>query len=86
MKFLRTPLLQNTSGRLFQENAFRSLNAKPNEYYLKGTVKMSNPEETAIKKLENHPRFLAIKQNISVEENYYFQTLISVIYLKNQKL
>ena len=47
---------------------------------------MSNPEETAIKKLENHLRFLAIKQNISVEENYYFQTLISVIYLKNPKL
>ena len=50
----------------FFEDAVRSLNAKPDEYYLSNMENLSNPVEIATKKFENHPSIQAIKQSISV--------------------
>ena len=58
--------------RTFFEDAVRSLNVEPNEYYLSDTENLSNPVEIAIKKFENHPSVQAIKQNISVNKDFYF--------------
>ena len=56
----------------FFEDAVKSLNVKPDEYYLSDTENLSNPVEIAIKKFENHPSVQAIKQNTSVKQNFYF--------------
>ena len=56
----------------FFEDAVRSLNVEPDEYYLSDMKNLSNPVEIAIKKFENHPNVQAIKQNISVNNNFYF--------------
>ena len=56
----------------FFEDAVRSLNVEPDEYYLSDTRNLSNPVEIAIKKFENHPSVQAIKQNISVNKNFHF--------------
>ena len=56
----------------FFEDAVRSLNVKPDEYYLSGTENLSVPVEIAIRKFENHPMVQAIKQNVSVNQDFYF--------------
>ena len=56
----------------FFEDAVRSLNAEPDEYYLCDTENLSNPVDIAIRKFENHPSVQAIKQNISVNKDFYF--------------
>ena len=58
----------------FSKDAVWSLNVKPDEYYLSETENLSNPVNIAIKikMLEKHPSVLAIKQNISVIQNFYF--------------
>ena len=56
----------------FFEDAVRSLIVKPDEYYLGNTENLSNPVEIAIRKYENHPSVQAIKQNISVNQDFYF--------------
>ena len=56
----------------FFEDAVRSLNVKPDEYYLSDTENLSDPVEIAIRKFENHPNVQAIKQNISVNQDFYF--------------
>ena len=56
----------------FFEDAVRSLNVKPDEYYLSDTENLSDPVEIAIRKFENHPSVQAIKQNISVKQDFYF--------------
>ena len=56
----------------FFEDAVKSLNVKPDEYYLSDTENLSNPVEIAIKKFENHPSVQAIKQNTSAKQNFYF--------------
>ena len=56
----------------FFEDAVRSLNVKPDEYYLCNTENLSDPVEIAIRKFENHPSVQAIKQNISVKQDFYF--------------
>ena len=56
----------------FFEDAARSLNVEPDEYYLSDTRNLSNPVEIAIKKFENHPSVQAIKRNISVNKDFYF--------------
>ena len=58
--------------RTFFEDAVRSLNVEPNEYYLSDTENLSNPVEIAIRKFENHPSVQAIKQNIPVNKDFYF--------------
>ena len=54
----------------FFEDAVRSLNVEPNEYYLSDTENLSNPVEIAIKKFENHPSIQAIRQNIFVRRTF----------------
>ena len=56
----------------FFEDAVRSLNAKLDEYYLRDTGNLSDPIKITIRKFENHPRVQAIKQNISVKQDFYF--------------
>ena len=56
----------------FFEDALRLLNVEPDEYYLSDMKNLSNPVDIAIKKFENHPNVQAIKQNISVNNNFYF--------------
>ena len=56
----------------FFEDAVTSLNVEPNEYFLSDTEKSSNPVDIAIRKFENHPSVQAIKQNISVNKDFYF--------------
>ena len=50
----------------FFEDAVRSLNVKPDEYYLSAAKNLCNPVEIAVRKFENHRSVQAIKQNISV--------------------
>ena len=57
------------------EVAVRSLNAKPDEYYLSNTENISDPVEIAIKKFENHPSVQAFKQNILVNQDFYFYNM-----------
>ena len=56
----------------FFQDPIRSLNVKPDEYYLNDMKNLSDPLETAIRKLGNHPSVQAIKQNISVNQDFYF--------------
>ena len=57
---------------IFFEDAARSLNVKPDGFYLSDTNNLSAPVEYAIKKFENHPSVEAIKQNVSVNQKFYF--------------
>ena len=54
----------------FFEDAARSYNVKSDEYYL--SEALSDPVKIAIKKFENQPSVLDIKQNILVIQNFYF--------------
>ena len=56
----------------FFEDPVRSLNVKPDEYYLSDTENLSDPVEIAIRKFENHPSVQAINQNISEDRNFSF--------------
>ena len=56
----------------FFEDAVRFLNVKTNEYYLSDTETLSDHVEIAIRKFENHPSVQAIKQNVSVSQDFYF--------------
>ena len=56
----------------FFEDAVRSLNVEPNEYFLCDMENLNNPVDIAIRKFENHPSVQAIKQNISVNKDFYF--------------
>ena len=56
----------------FFEDAVRSLNVEPNEYFLCDMENLSNPVDIAIRKFENHPSVQAIKQNISVNKDFHF--------------
>ena len=56
----------------FIEDAVRSLNVEPDEYYLSDTGSLRNRVEIVIKKFENQPSVQAFKQNISVNKDFYF--------------
>ena len=56
----------------FFEDAVRSLNVEPDKHHLSDTENLSNPVDIAIRKFENHPSVQAIKQNISVNKDFYF--------------
>ena len=62
---------------VFPEEFIRSfINLEPDEYYLsKWHGKLKQPSvEIVIRKFENHPSVQAIKQNISVNRNFYFSS------------
>ena len=52
----------------FFEDVVRSLNVKPDEYYLRDTKKLRDPVEIAIRTFENRPNVQAIQQNFSKPE------------------
>ena len=55
----------------FFEDAVRWLSVKPDEYYLTDTENLSDPVEIASRKFVKHPSVQAIKQNISVIQDFY---------------
>ena len=59
----------------FFEDAVGSLSFKADEYYLSDTDILSDPVETVIRKFENHPSVQAIKENISVNQDFYFSNI-----------
>ena len=56
----------------FFEDAVRSLIVKSDEYYLNDSENLSDLAEIAVRKFENHSSVQAIKQNISVNQHFYF--------------
>ena len=56
----------------FFEDAVRSLNVKPDEYYPRDTENLSDAVELAIGKVENHSSVQAIKPDISVNQDFHF--------------
>ena len=56
----------------FFEDAIRSLNVEPNEYFLSDTENLSKPVDIAFRKFENHRSVQDIKQNISVNKDFHF--------------
>ena len=56
----------------FFEDAIRSLNVESDESYLSDPENLNNSVEIVIRKFENHPSVQAIKQNISVNQDFYF--------------
>ena len=44
----------------------------PDEYYLSDKENLSDPVEIATRKFENHQSVQAIKQNISVNHDFFF--------------
>ena len=51
----------------FFENAVRSLNIKPDKYFLSDKENLSDPVD-----IENHPSVQAAQQNISVNQDFHF--------------
>ena len=76
----------------FFKDAVRPLIVKPDEYYLREKENLSDPVEIALRKFENHPSVQAIKQNISVNQDFYFSNtevsdiLKETTYLNNKKM
>ena len=66
----------------FFEDAVRSLNVKPDKYYLSDTENLKDSVEIPILKFENHPNVQSIMQNISVNQDLTSFTLKPVIYLE----
>ena len=66
----------------FFEDAVRSLNVKPDKYYLSDTENLKDSVEIPILKFENHPNVQSITQNISVNQDLTSFTLKPVIYLE----
>ena len=59
----------------FFEDAIRSLNVESNESYLSDPENLNNSVEIVIRKFENHPSVQAIKENISVNQDFYFSNI-----------
>ena len=57
----------------FFENAVKSLNIKPRNLSLEDTINLSNPVEIAIKKFQNHPSAQVIRQNINLNQEFFFK-------------
>ena len=71
-RFISDDFVLSEEFSTFFEDAVRSLNVEPDEYYLSDTENLSNLVEIAIRKFENHPSVQAIRQNISVNKDFYF--------------
>ena len=57
----------------FFENAVKSLNIKPRNLSLEDTTNLSNPVEIAIKKFQNHPSVQVIRENINLNQGFFFK-------------
>ena len=57
----------------FFENAVKSLNIKPRNLSLEDTTNLSNPVEIAIKKFQNHPSVQVIRENINLNQEFFFK-------------
>ena len=69
----------------FFENATKSLNISPRTLTLGDATNSSNPEETAIKKFENHPSVQIIKERICIGQEFDFEQLSIDEILKEMK-
>ena len=57
---------------IFFDKAVQSLNIKPNEAHVNDAIDLDDPVEIAIKKFENHPSIKAIKENITLQDEFEF--------------
>ena len=57
----------------FFENVVKSLNIKPRNLSLGNTTNLSDPVEIAIKKFENHPSVMVIRENINLNQEFFFK-------------
>ena len=69
----------------FFKNAVESLKIEGNRFLLENTGDLSNPIEIAIKKFENHPSILNIKDNISLSSSFLLRKLLYLILKKKLK-
>ena len=69
----------------FFENGTKSLNISPRTLTLGDATNSSNPEETAIKKSENHPSVQIIKERICTDQEFDFEQLSIDEILKEMK-
>ena len=57
----------------FFENVVKSLNIKPSNLSLGNTTNLSDPVVIAIKKFENHPSVQVIRENINLNQEFFFK-------------
>ena len=57
----------------FFENTVKFLNIIPRNLSLEDTTNLSNPVEIAIKKFQNHPSFQVIRENINLNQEFFFR-------------
>ena len=57
----------------FFENVVKSLNIKPRSLSLGNTTNLSDPVEIAIKTFENHPSLHEIRENINLNQEFFFK-------------
>ena len=56
----------------FFDNAVNSMNIEEDKYLETDTIRLSDPVEIAIKKIENHPSIIKIKENIKNNKTFSF--------------
>ena len=61
----------------FFDNAVNSMNIKENKFLVTETAGLLDPVEVAIKKFENHPSIIKIKENIIVDSRFSFSEVNS---------
>ena len=59
-------------------NSVKSLNITENNALLNWTNHLNNPVDIALKKFENHPSIIVIKENVTPEANFSF-SIVAVI-------
>ena len=57
----------------FLKMPVKSLNIKPKNLSLEDTTNLSNPVEIAIKKFHNHPSVQVIRENINLNQEFFFK-------------
>ena len=57
----------------FLKMPVKSLNIKPKNLSLEDTTNLSNPVEIAIKKFQNHPSVQVIRENINLNQEFFFK-------------
>ena len=57
----------------FFENVVKTLNIKPRNFSLGNTTHLSDPVEITIKKFENHPSVQVIRENINLNQEFFFK-------------
>ena len=65
--------------------ALNSLDITENKSLLAETENLKDPVEIAIKKFENHPNVLSVKETININELFQFSEITSRDFKRNQQ-